>query len=625
MTYFINFTLLKEQLKRFWTVGALTLILYVLAIVLPIYQNDDFYTIKIDSLISLLSMSNPVMVVASIVVPLLLVMLTFSYLFQPKTTATIHSYPINKRQLFFTNVLTGFLVFAIPLLVLCVIMLSPIKFVEAYIPYYGNGLQLPTEIFPNGLVQNEVINSFSVITGFFFRAMLTFSFYYAIFLLSAMLSGSPFIFLLMSIAIPLLPTGAYILKYVISTYYTFGYSSFSSSDMVETILMYSNPVFWYDSFTHYFLRQGIDAIIPEPTSHLSFILTYLAVGASALFAAYFCSRVRKQERAGEAFVFSYVRTFVIFAASVAGMVFLGALFLSIFYSTAMMYVGFVLGFSIAFILVQMASEKSFTVFHKWKELVKYGGVAVVGFLIIVAAIKLDVTGFQKYVPKAEDVVGVYLHYPSVYSYSGENVVGDMIITDTDIIEKSLAIHKEIIKNKGSLLDVRLKTISNSYKEKYGSVYTQYFVYKLKNGKTVLRDYILPHAFLQKVGLVDLNLDVRVAYSSIYSFKASEKIESVSVRMFPVDIDEYDATIMIEDLELIPPLVEELKKDYYETKRGSFTNPEANENKYYENEPYLSINMTGYSHNRNTRYYDGFSLTSFDNTLAWLKANGYIKE
>ena len=125
---FFNFTVFKNNTTRYWPIWAVYLAIILFAG--PILILQQFGSGYLEEVIPLELNYSYFSVFASDLGPMLafifsivMAMALFSYLYTPKSTGMIGSFPITRREMFFTNYLTGVIWFAGANLVTAVFMI----------------------------------------------------------------------------------------------------------------------------------------------------------------------------------------------------------------------------------------------------------------------------------------------------------------------------------------------------------------------------------------------------------------------------------------------------------------------------------------------------------------------
>ena len=215
----INTPLLKEQLRRFSVIGVAGIILYLFAIIVPlISEGSRDGSGQERFLIIVMSMQNPMQIIWMVLAPFCVVMALYTYNFSRRVTSAFYTFPITKRQLFWTNFVTGTILMLLPLLILCISLLVPIYYSPH--PYYQpqqafysggsfwSGVSFPVTIFPaDGLAPGATINSFGRIAAFFVRSAVGTMFYFSLFLVAISVAGNRVVSVLMCAALPFIPIG----------------------------------------------------------------------------------------------------------------------------------------------------------------------------------------------------------------------------------------------------------------------------------------------------------------------------------------------------------------------------------------------------------------------------------
>jgi len=416
----LSFALLIEQFKRFGPMMVLSLIVYLLFIVMPIYNTTDPYQAAA-AMIEVLSMRNPIMLVATIVVPFATVAMLFSYLFDDKMAVGVIGLADSKNQMFWTNIVAAFIIMFIPIVLSCLALFVGVE-------YPGN-VPFIAEVFPYEIAVGERINSLSAILAFGIRLMLFFGFYFSVFLLAFSLSGNRLMAGILSLAFPFVPTMFYRAFRLISVLYVVGYDS-PNAPMPSEIAAYSNPIGWVwesasNAFVYIFGHPTIIAAPINPTDVTSFanpitwywnwgneqqsthLFAYVVSLLMIFVVAYIFVIVRKAERVGESIVFKPIKHIVLFFASATGMIALGGFLVDMASGRWFVYYGLILGFILSFCIALMVYERSFNIFssaklitpHAITMLLIYGAVQFVTIIVM--------TTYVSYIPRADEVSGIF--------------------------------------------------------------------------------------------------------------------------------------------------------------------------------------------------------------------------
>jgi len=416
-----SFALLTEQFKRFGSMMVLSLLVYLLFVVMPIYNTNDPYQAAA-AMIEVLSMRNPVMLVATLVVPFATVVVLFSYLFDDRMSIGLIGLADTRNRMFWTNMVAASIIMFVPLVLSCVALL--VRVVE----YPGDVLFIAAA-FPHEIVLGESINSQLAVAAFGIRIILSFGFYFSVFLLAFSLSGNRLMAGILSLALPFTPVMFYRAIKLISVLYVVGYDS-EKAPLPGEIAAYSNPIAWLwesasNAFVYVFGHPTIVAVPINPANITRFtnpitwywnwgierqlihLLTYSAGMLAVFIVAYICIITRRAERVGESIVFRTVKHLALFFASATGMVALGGFLLDMASGRWFVYYGLILGFILSFCIALMVYERTFNIFnrirlltpHAIAMLLLYGSVHFISIIVM--------TNYVSHIPRPDEVSGVF--------------------------------------------------------------------------------------------------------------------------------------------------------------------------------------------------------------------------
>ena len=508
MKTFINTALLKEQLKRFWPIAAIAMLLYLLFIVQPIYFNarNIMGGGASATMVRLLTLDLNPIIFAMVVMPFCTVMGLFSYTFKTASTTAYHSLPVNRKQLFFTNGLAGLVIMLVPLLALCVILLVPVQFVEHSIRWSI------MDSFAPGLADGGVINTLPRVAGFFLRSALGFTMYFAVLVLAVSLAGNFVTAVLIAGAIAVIPPALVGLGEIISEMYVFGWAV--SRFNLSGIVLYFHPIFWSRAFGFTFVFGGTI----RPVHH--FYISYGLITAISLGLAYLAFRLRPQERAGDAVVFTPLKRLLIFLVAFAGMFFMGAVGLLTVGSRIGLYIGFVPGFAVAYFIAQMLAERTFRVGSKAKGLIPYGAVAVSIYALLLAVTNVGLWGYVRFVPQNREITGVHI----MQGWSGQNVdrwLGFMI-DDPATIARVQEVHQGIVDERRYLQREHWRNIG------VWNMTPLNITYRLSDGRIIVRRYLVTRDFSYRWAIDELLQSEPVVLANFPSLRTPERIGFVEI-------------------------------------------------------------------------------------------------
>jgi len=572
MKSLINTPLLKEQLKRFWVIGVVPMLVYLLGVVLPLYSTNEWdLTAQSRNIVNVLSMSNPVLIFMMIVVPFCAAMALYPYHFNERATTAFYSFPITKRQLFWTNFAAGAILILLPLVILTVILLIPIRFNPDYsistmdgVSWAWSRISLPLVLFPEWLAEGATINTFGLVMGFFARIVLGFMFYFSLFLVAVSVAGNRVISVLLSGAFPLVPMAIHALLWLIGGIYVFGMGDTMSNRFANTAA-YTNPVMWWQIISQSDRINSGNFIghldgIPNLLIHA---IVYIAIGVALLVTAYVCSHKRKLERTGESVVFTSLKNALVFTVATLGMIGTAALMASIMRNRFGWYLGGVIGFILAYFIAQMIAEKAFNIFKpKAKPLLYFGGIMISAYIVVLLITTFGMGFYVNRVPAQEDVQGVWLQH--VWNQRWELPV----ITDSDTISHTIDIHNEIINNRSYLRRVFWQNMAGA-----SGHHMLPITYVLHDGTRIHRTYTVSRGFMERHGIDEL-LDSRPVLLATASQVLRNPEDVAGVRLnLDRTLADYDGIDFDEIMSIgiqgagIERLLEAITEDFLRDRRG----------------------------------------------------------
>ena len=574
MKNFINTALLKEQLKRFWPIAAVTMLGYFVFIVRPMYLQPITNAHLAGQAAArftagLLHNTNMFMLIAMVAVPFITALALYAYPYKVASATAFHSFPLNRRQLFFTHALAGLILILVPLVVLCLIILMPVRQVTAGFHSTNYGWPVPITIDTFGILTGDVINTPALVASFFLQSALGFAMYFALFTLAASLSGNRVVAVVLSGAVALAPVVLVGLGETIAPYYVFGFTEnwFSYTLVVAA---HTQPVL---------LAVGRVINNALVAGIISLYISYSLITLTGFGLAYLAYHLRRQERAGDIVVFTPVNRVMIFLFSVAGMLVFGVLTRATFGGRAGFYAGFVLGFVIAYLAVQIIAEKTFFIGRKIKYLFSYGAVALGVYVLLLAVANIGFRNYVYFVPESREIAGVHIgslrHRPRFYR--NPDNWPNLFIDDPATIEHVREIHQGIINEHHSIQQSRWSDVDARHLTHFS------FAYLLNDGRLVSRSYILPNYLFNSLGIRELMASDPVILAPLLDIRNPERINHITFTVTdPVQgisaalgaaytgggfVSTAD-TIVVSDAHQIAELLEAIRKDILNSFRGT---------------------------------------------------------
>lgn len=432
--------LIISDIKRFWWISALyTLILFFVVPFNHYIQkfnitNDDLQWVK-DTIIKDLTFENQTSAIFLIAVPIIIGALVFRFMQKSRSASLYHSLPYTRTAIYFTGVLSSLILFIAPLLVTTIIM-----FLLSWFSYLS-------AVYTAKLIFTWLL--YSLLFGVLFLSMSIFV---------GMFTGNSVAHLAFVYILNFLPIFLVEFIRVNLRSLLFGFDTYSNQSFYYKMPMVKLFTISNDNFS------------------LALIIIYIFATAALFTGGLAAFKLRRPETAGDIITFRPVRPIFIYGVTACAAPLGGTYFLQIGGSSFIFAIlGYFISSIIAYIVVQMITNKSFKVLHTCRGYIGFGMV----LLVLALGMKFDLVGYEKKIPEPGDVKEVYVGNSLAWwqnkdepdfqrvKYSDDN---SGVYKDPQNIENITRLHQLILDNR-----------SNS-----GS--SQYIAYKLKNGKQIIRHY-----------------------------------------------------------------------------------------------------------------------------------------
>ena len=454
---FFNKTIFLKNVTLYWPIWVVyTLVLLVAMpfnLWLSVHDRYDITPITDERMIrEIYWVLQPELYISIIAFTALIVgMALFSYLYKSQSANMIHSLPVDRTQLFGTNVISGLAFLTIP--------------------------QIFTFVVTILVCLTEGITRVEYIAMWLLFAMVTAFIAFSIVTICAFLTGQ-------LVAMPVYVVIANFLAYplmffvdIIVRWYGYG---------VEVNFLSQDVLIWFMPLVNYltnvqvsYVRDITDTIVGIQMSGIPCIIIYFLVAIGLYALAYFVYRIRKIEHAGELITVEILKP--IFRWGVGT---LCGFYVALFFATLFGDVGygfsrfsFMIGFlflgALFYFVADMFVRKSFRVFRKrnWKGC----GLFCLALIATVAGLAGYANIEEKYVPQREQVLSANVNMGYYAEYEGAAV--DMIVH----------IHKLILEN----LDYYESMDDSVFYGDYNAEQI-YIEYIMKDGREIRRRYDVPY-------------------------------------------------------------------------------------------------------------------------------------
>lgn len=439
---FYKKSLIVSDLKRFWWVSALYAIALFFALpfnhyIQKFYMNQDQFNWLKESITRDLTFRSSPSQTFLLVVPIVIGALVFRFMQKNRSTSLYHSLPLTRTALFFHEVLSGAILFVLPLLFTTLVM------------FLLNGFSYLAGIYSAELIFGWLL--YSLLFGILFLMMSIFV---------GMFTGNSVAQLAFIYILNLLPM--FLVEFVRMNLrkLLFGFDTYSNVDFYNKMPMLMLFRVTSEDFTPIL------------------VIVYIAVTLLLLFAGLLAFKIRRPETAGDIITFRPIKPLFIYGVTTCATLLGGSYFLDISGSTLSIGIfGYFMSSVVSYTIVQMITNKSFKVLHTYKG---YLGFSLV-LVILALGIKFDFVGYINKVPAPSEVQEAYVGYNLQWWQNKDNPdFNEKLYGNDDSnsfknpenIEYVTKLHKMILENRSTT----------------GS--SQYVAYKLKNGKQIIRRYIV---------------------------------------------------------------------------------------------------------------------------------------
>ena len=454
---FFNKTLFMKNVVLYWPLWAVyTVFLFCMqpGSIWVYNYNASFrtgydMTNRLRDLISTLAMEGYIVLIAFFAI--FYGMALFNYLYNSKSANMIHSLPVDRTQLFGTNVISGLSFLIVPQVVVAILStIVCLSYGITRVDYLGIWLLM---------AMGSAVVAFSIVT---FCAMFT-----------GLLVALPAYVIIVN----LLSHWVYYIIYVVVT--IFGYGVGNLGTLASKIAEMASPFYCFMGYVSIYRDYDVAGNLRGiGVSGVAILCVYLVVAIILYALAYVIYQKRKIESAGDLITIGWVKPVFRYGVGLSGGIFFGLLLRELLISLSIpcplvlaVVLMLVLG-AIAYFVADMLVQKSFHVFKKknWMNC----GVFSVALLLTFFGIYAYAGVCEMRLPEEGHIVSATMNMGYDVKLYGE---------ETDVI---LDIHKQILEEK----DYAKKYLDNGgYNYEYISIR-----YEMDNGETIRRSYEIPYEY-----------------------------------------------------------------------------------------------------------------------------------
>lgn len=412
--------------------------------------------------------------VLNIGIPVILAVFLFRYLQVKPYSDFMHSLPIKRDRLFHQYALTGMILLILPVLLIAIIISA------LYIPLNLSEFITWADIF-KWLGITIMFNLLVFLAGVF----------------TGMISGISAVQGILTYIFLLLPMGLLVL------------------------LAYNLPFYLYGFADRYVMESKVESFSPlvalsqvdyRPLGAIEIIvyclLIFILYGVSL-----WVYKNRRLEAVTQSLVFLLLKPIFKYGMTFCTML-LGGLYFGIMEgNTTWLIAGYVIGAILGYFVAEMVLQKSWRIIIHIKELIIYAG----AMALLVILFQFDFTQFEKKVPNLSEVERIHLS-ENYFMYNDAN--DPFFLTSAENMDLIRRLHKEIVANKNQNKN-RVNDSSDH----------AFFVYELKNGKKLVRDYMIDkkeYAHFYK--LIHESEEYKRVTNGIFKVN-EEQIEKISIHPY----------------------------------------------------------------------------------------------
>lgn len=480
-TSFFNRALFRKNLQRFWPLWLGYVLIWLLLLPLPLLNElADYHGVPTvaDASYYLLQIGAYGGLVMGAVFGIFFAMAMFAYLTNPRATQGFHSMPVRRETLYATNYLTG---------LVCMVSALVLAFALAVIAAAGFG-----------------VHDLAAFGTACLAAVLAVVFFYSFAVLCMMFTGQ---ILAAPVFYGILNFVAVGMEYLVRNFagtFLYGYSGYSAP---ETFAFLS-PAWELVCVLDVSNVARVDRILSDGTyqvirggeymlSGLGVLGIYAAVGIVLAVLGLLVYRRRASEATGSIVTVAWARPIFKYGVAVCAAFSLGQLIYFLVFGlnlhngqyslpgtiACMLFTG-LLGYFAA----EMLLHKSFRV---WRT----GRVGALVFSAVLVCfgvgMSLDLTGFEGYVPAAEQVESVSVYLSSTGDYFHGR------LSEPESVGAALAAHRALIADKDRQLAYRDRATEES--SNTARIYSFELNYTLTDGRVVRRSYKDCHITAAELG------------------------------------------------------------------------------------------------------------------------------
>lgn len=392
---------IMENFKLSWYIPVLTMIAFFTGTILPIITNlpnlepyDKFQVSQI------LNLQNALFWLGMIGIPLVASVVMMNYSHVQAKAVTLSAQPFSRHRLFNSHLVSGWLMFMIPLIITGILLIPFINPVNAVADYGSIYYDMNGEAIYSKAEYTDILTIKSIFMWLFcMTAVMTF--FYGLFCFAGSITGTSTMHVLLSGLLFMIVAIVYSLIDKYCTAFIPGFMGLPS--WMEELVCKSNPAVEI-------LAYGDAGIAPKVA------LLFLAEGVLLIVLSAILHGALKFERIGDSIPFRITEEIITVLLVFIGMSMFGFFFNAINGSKAFFVLGVIIGIAVTFFIVKVIIARSVKVFNRSNL------ISLIACFVLAAVFCLftvfDITGYATKMPdesriqsvEAVDVVDGYSEY-----------------------------------------------------------------------------------------------------------------------------------------------------------------------------------------------------------------------
>jgi len=574
---FLSRELICNNIRRFWWISVLYVLALFLVSPLITLTNGSDTIPKSGYNITFGEIYDGTMIFL-FTVPVFIGVMVFRYMQNSKSMVCMHAMPYTRLRLYVNNTISGLILLITPIL-LNTAFLSAIQLGNLGGTYFKEGIVL--EYLATSLLTATTLYIWTIFAGMF--------------------TGSSIAQIIFTYIINFLIPGIILLVQAVLSGIIYG---FVINEKICLEYISASPIIQAMSGSS-FLDTGKTLI--------DFLIIDLIICTILFVAGYFVYKYRNLETAGDVISGKYIKPVFKYGVTacvmLVGVVYVREIF-SIDNVNIFIYLLFAL---LGYIVAEMLLRKSFKILDSYKGFLWYSFILIVALL----GVRLDVFGYEKYVPNMNEVAAVSLNLYADF----ENNDNYAVLDEEENISKIIDLHKNILEDK----NINIVKDSYRYQEDIG------ICYKLNNGKVVKRSYTVPDdKYTKKLNEIYDSKEYIISTNSIFDYE----LDDIYSARISNSLLGNDVHVLVNSKEEIEKLFNAVKEDvlsmtrekadqyatiyrvYFTVESDEEDNATVTQEYYYGDPIFIEDKVTSISKNFNI---------NAENLTKFISENGYYDE